>query len=146
MANNNIKVANADAVYLRVESNNATDVTSCFSVLQALKLDWLRRTGYVHKAVFIAELHVAEGGARDVAGRGSPAGNAIGPVRQTWAGGVFAGLIRRCNFVSVLLEKKKSHICDDVHKCASRLGTPGPASYYPRLRLCPNVVRNPLQC
>lgn len=82
-------------------------MTSCFSVLQTLKLDWLRRTGYVHKAAFIAELHDAEGGARDVAGRGSPAGNAIGPVRQTWAGGVFAGLlIRRCNFVSVLLKNK----------------------------------------
>lgn len=81
-------------------------MTSCFSVLQTLKLDCLRRTGFVHKAVFIAELHDVEGGARDVAGRGTPAGNAIGPVRQTWAGGVFAGLIRRCNFVSVLLENK----------------------------------------
>lgn len=38
-SNNNRKVANADAVYLNVESNSATDVTSCFCVLQTLKLD-----------------------------------------------------------------------------------------------------------
>lgn len=34
--NNNKKVANVDAVYLKVESNSATDVTSCFGVLQTL--------------------------------------------------------------------------------------------------------------
>lgn len=40
----------------------------------------------MHKAAFIAKLHDAGGGASDVAGRGTPAGNTIGPVRQDRGG------------------------------------------------------------
>lgn len=41
-----------------------------------------------------------------MAGRETPAGTAIGPVRRTWAGGVCAGLKRRCPFASMLLKNK----------------------------------------
>lgn len=52
----------------------------------------------------MAKLRDVGGGARDVAGRGTPAGDAIGPVRRTWAGGVRAGLKRL--FVNMLPKNK----------------------------------------
>lgn len=76
------------------------------------KLDWLRRTKAVHKAVFMGQLHDAGGGARDVAGRGTPARNAIGRVRRTASGGICGGVkasVPLCEFASGIKSKDESN-------------------------------------
>lgn len=93
----------------------------------------------MHKAVFMAQLHYAGGGARDVAGRGTPARNAIGQVRRTWAGGICGGVkesVPLCEFASRIKSKASQIplICDEVQMCMTK--SLAPASWFclPRLR------------